>query len=1204
MPFFEICLTLARPRFGVTLSVIFALCAALLVAEPAQANGWTSAGSMSTPRVFHTATLLPDGRVLIVGGAAALRTAEIYNPTSNSWTTTGSLNIGRQGHAAVLLSNGKVLVSGGTSSAGQTITAAETYDPSTGSWTLVTSMNTDRADFPMSLLTSGKVLVAGGYQSRGATVPTNAAEVYDPVGNRWTSIAMPAYRANEPATLLANGQILVTGGDDGYSEYATVEVFDPPSASWLTGTPMQIARSFHGAVRLNNGNVLVAGGFNQSLGALDIAELYNPAARAWSYAASMITARSEPTVSLMPNGRVLVTGGSLTEVYDPVANAWASAGPLSQSRTDHTATALKTNQVLVVGGFDNGDLASAELYTDPTSSPPTISPSTAVVAYGSSSDILTLNLGVQPISSLTLVTQPKHGTASISGTTIGYTPTPGYAGTDSLAYTASNSAGTSAAATVSITVSSPTIALGPVSLPNPQIGVAYSQKVAASGGAAPYSYAVTAGALPGGLSLNASTGVISGTATAVGSASFSVTATDASTGNGPFRATQAYSVTVTALTPPTVSPLSASTGCNTAVSINLADGITGTTTSAAIAGNPSHGTVLLAGTTATYTPAQGYCGKTDSFTYTASNAAGTSAPAIVTVSIGSSGSSAKAYVANYGDGTVSVIDTGTGVVTATVQVGATPDAVVVTPDGAKAYVSNSGSAQVTVFSTVTNAVSKAITVGNSPYSMAMSPDGTHVYVVNSGGRSLSVISTATDSVTNTIPLGNGNTLSAPWSAAVSPDSQTIYVADNGLSEVEVIDAASNTVMGTIPTGRIPYAVALSPDGSRAYVANNFDDTVTVISTAAKANIATIPVGPAPMDLAVSPDGSTLYVDNSNEFKNPDSGTVTVISTATDSVITTVPVGLGPDGVAVTPDGSLVYVVNTDSNSVSVISTATNAVVSAIPVGKYPHGRGIFMGPGSSGSGTNTLAASVLPGGRSVQVGTPATIFATLLNAGTTTADSCGVALAAGAPAALSLAYQTTDPSTNAPTGQPDTPVAIVAGGYQTFLLSFTAGTPLSVSQQPLDFGCSNATPAPSTPGVDTVDLTFSSTPITDMVALAATATHDGTLHLATGQPGAFAVATVNLGAAGGLIASADTGTASLPLSLSLCQTNPSNGQCLLAPSFAVSVSVGQNATPTFSIFATPTAPIAFAPGASRIFVRFKDAAGAAHGSTSVAVVSQ
>ncbi len=570
---------------------------------------------------------------------------------------------------------------------------------------------------------------------------------------------------------------------------------------------------------------------------------------------------------------------------------------------------------------------------------------------------------------------------------------------------------------------------------------------------------------------------------------------------------------------------------------------------------------------------------------------------------GASGT-AKAYLANSGDGTVSVIDTGTGAVTATIQVGSTPVAVVVTPDGSKAYVCNQDSSQVTVFATATNIVTKAIAVGNSPYSMAASPDGARIYVVNEGGRSLSVISTATDSVTGTIPLGAGQILSAPWSAAVSPDSQTIYVANNGLNQVQVVDAASGAVTATIPVGSIPYSIALSPDGSRAYVANNLDNSVSVISTAAKANIATIPVGPAPMDLAVSPDGSTLYVDNSNEYKAPDSGTITVISTATDKVIETVPVGLGPDGVAVTPDGSLVYVANTDSNSVSVISTATHAVVSAIPVGQYPHGRGMFIGPGTSGSGANTLAASVLPGGRSVEVGTPATLFATLLNAGTSTAEACSVTLGAGAPSGLSLDYQTTDASTNAPTGQADTPVAIVAGGFQTFLLSFTAVAPLTVSQQPLDFGCSNATPAPSTPGVDTVDLTFSSTPVTDMVALAATATHDGTLHLTTGQPGAFAVATVNLGAAGGLIASADTGPATLPLSLSLCQTNPSNGQCLLAPSSAVSVSVGQNATPTFSIFATPTAPIAFAPGASRIFVRFKDSAGATHGSTSVAVVAQ
>jgi hypothetical protein len=112
------------------------------------------------------------------------------------------------------------------------------------------------------------------------------------------------------------------------------------------------------------------------------------------------------------------------------------------------------------------------------------------------------------------------------------------------------------------------------------------------------------------------------------------------------------------------------------------------------------------------------------------------------------------------------------------------------------------------------------------------------------------------------------------------------------------------------------------------------------------------------------------------------------------------------------------------------------------------------------------------------------------------------------------------------------------------------------------------------------------------------------VHLMTGQAGAFAVATVNLGAVGSLIVSADTGAASLPIAVTLCQTNPANGQCLSAPSTKVPVTVATNGTPTFSIFVTANGPVAFAPGTSRVFVRFEDAGGASHGSTSVAVLAQ
>jgi hypothetical protein len=251
-----------------------------------------------------------------------------------------------------------------------------------------------------------------------------------------------------------------------------------------------------------------------------------------------------------------------------------------------------------------------------------------------------------------------------------------------------------------------------------------------------------------------------------------------------------------------------------------------------------------------------------------------------------------------------------------------------------------------------------------------------------------------------------------------------------------------------------------------------------------------------------------------------------------------------------------------------------------------------------------VVASVLPGGRSVQVGTTATVFATMLNGGSSTVSGCDVALPASAPAGLTIAYQTTDPTTNALTGTPNTPVSINGNsGIQTFLLSFTSSSAITADDLALDFGCSGSMPVTTIPGVNTVDLLFSSTPIPDIIALAATASGNGivTVPQSTNGASAFAVASDNAGAAGNLTVSTDTGSATLPLSINLCQTDPTSGACMAAPTPTVTISDAAGATPTFSIFITASAPISLDPANSRIFLRFMDSSGTSHGSTSVAV---
>jgi hypothetical protein len=216
----------------------------------------------------------------------------------------------------------------------------------------------------------------------------------------------------------------------------------------------------------------------------------------------------------------------------------------------------------------------------------------------------------------------------------------------------------------------------------------------------------------------------------------------------------------------------------------------------------------------------------------------------------------------------------------------------------------------------------------------------------------------------------------------------------------------------------------------------------------------------------------------------------------------------------------------------------------------------------------TLATAVLPGSRSVQVNSPATVFASVINTGGATATRVGIGLGSSVPATLS--FQTTDSTTNQLTGTPDTPVDIRPGELQTFLIALTPTGALGPSDVAFAFSGTNADPAPVISGVNTLLLSASTMPTPDIVALAASG-DPGIVDVpgVTGT-GAFAVATVNVGTGAMITASADTGSTGLPLGLSICQTVPATGACRGAPSAMVTTQIDANATPTFAIFVAGT----------------------------------
>jgi N-acetylneuraminic acid mutarotase len=329
---------------------------------------------MSTRRDAFTATLLPDGKVLIAGGEASIgqvvATAELYNPATRSFSPTGSLHTPRSDATATLLPDGKVLVVGGKGANFANLASAELYNPATGTWAGTTSANAGGYDETSTLLPNGNVLVTGlGF---GTTAP----EVYHPATATWTSTGpSTATQFFNTATLLQNGKVLAAGGGT-----AAAELYDPATNDWTATGSLNTARQGAVAALLHNGDVLVTGGVPPGGGnALASAELYDPATGTWSYThAPMFVGRLAATATVLRDGTVMVAGGcttdcsgqaglSSTEIYNPGQFEYFSQGPsMTQGRLGHTATLLANGDVLVAGGdtqYGGPATTTAELFT-------------------------------------------------------------------------------------------------------------------------------------------------------------------------------------------------------------------------------------------------------------------------------------------------------------------------------------------------------------------------------------------------------------------------------------------------------------------------------------------------------------------------------------------------------------------------------------------------------------------------------------------------------------------------------------------------------------------------------------------------------------------------------------------------------------------------------------------------------------------------
>jgi N-acetylneuraminic acid mutarotase len=330
-------------------------------------GAWSPTASMTGPRQHATATRLVSGKVLIAGGYAIstgyLQSVEIYDPSSSPpvWTTATPMSSKRGNHTATLLPNGKVLLTGGWSAAMVGSASAEVYDPGTNFWAAVGSMSAVRIAHTATLLGNGKVLLAGGF-NYGIPFSTyhSSAELYNPAATTWGSVTSMSHARIAPtATLLNDGRVLVTGGD---SLGTRTELYDPATGTWAAGPSMGVGRQYHTATLLGNGKVLVVG--IKTVASPANAQLFDPATDTWSSVGSSTSPdlnRKGHTATLLPNGKVVVYGGvnpasapdeylSSSGLFNPANNTWSTADDMPIAHAYHAATLLPNGKVLFSGG--------------------------------------------------------------------------------------------------------------------------------------------------------------------------------------------------------------------------------------------------------------------------------------------------------------------------------------------------------------------------------------------------------------------------------------------------------------------------------------------------------------------------------------------------------------------------------------------------------------------------------------------------------------------------------------------------------------------------------------------------------------------------------------------------------------------------------------------------------------------------------------
>ena len=335
------------------------------------------APSSQFSRVDHSATLLPDGSVLLAGGVESSQ-LERYLPATGSFAPAGDLGTRRWAHQASVLPGGAVLLTGGLGISGNVSAVQSTaliYDLGTGT-RITGTMTATRMLHATAELADGRVLLTGGLPVVGSDIyATATSELFNPATGGFTaSGAMGTPRTGHTATRLPDGKILIAGGRNSTCLYscperiwASAELYDPATGTFTPTGRMAQARYGHTATALPDGRVLIAGGTTPDLPDTDMSsslELYDPATGTFASAGTMLRPRSHHTATLLTDGRILLAHGrtqgensmasATLEVFDPLLGKSTLLTSDLTTRYRHTATRLLSGDVLLAGGTEGG----------------------------------------------------------------------------------------------------------------------------------------------------------------------------------------------------------------------------------------------------------------------------------------------------------------------------------------------------------------------------------------------------------------------------------------------------------------------------------------------------------------------------------------------------------------------------------------------------------------------------------------------------------------------------------------------------------------------------------------------------------------------------------------------------------------------------------------------------------------------------------